>query len=152
MIGKGGKYISEEDALDHVIGYMAFNDGSIRDYQLRTPQWTMGKNFDETGALGPWLVTADELPAGASGLRLQTRVNGRTVQDSNTGDLIFNVAKLVSSLSEGITLAPGDMIATGTPSGVGLSYEPPLLLGDGDVCEVEIEGLGILRNPVVAEV
>lgn len=151
VIGKGGRAIPEADALSHVAGYSVFNDASVRDYQLRTPQWTIGKNFDGTGAFGPAFVTADELPAGAAGLRLQTRLNGRVLQDASTSDLVFSVARLVSLISAAMTLEPGDIIVTGTPAGVGLGHKPPLFMKEGDVCEVEIEGIGLLRNPVVKE-
>jgi acylpyruvate hydrolase len=151
VIGRGGRYIAKDDALAHVIAYSAFNDGSIRDYQMKTAQWTVGKNFDGTGAFGPHLVTADELPAGATGLRLQTRLNGQIVQDASTADLIFDVATLVSTLSEAFTLQRGDIIVTGTPSGVGFARKPPLFMKAGDVCEIEIEGVGTLVNPVVDE-
>ena len=151
VIGKGGRRIAKDKALDHVVAYSIFNDGSIRDFQHRTPQWTVGKNFDGTGAFGPSLVSADELPAGAAGLRLQTRLNGRVVQEASTSDLVFDVATLVSVLSEAMTLNPGDVIVTGTPAGVGAARKPPLFMKAGDVCEVEIEGLGILRNPIVDE-
>ncbi|MCB1882842.1 MAG: fumarylacetoacetate hydrolase family protein [Geminicoccaceae bacterium] len=149
VIGVGGRNISEDEALDHVAGYSIFNDGSIRDYQFKSPQWTMGKNFDDTGPFGPCFVTADALPPGCKGLQLETRLNGRTVQSANIDDMVFSVARLVSILSEALTLAPGDVIVTGTPSGVGLARKPQLFMKDGDVCEVEIEGLGILRNPIV---
>jgi 2-keto-4-pentenoate hydratase/2-oxohepta-3-ene-1,7-dioic acid hydratase in catechol pathway len=148
IIGKGGRDIPKETALDHVIGYSLFNDGSVRDYQLRTPQWTVGKNFDGTGAFGPYIMTADELPRGCAGLRLQCRLNGRTLQDASTSDLIFDVATLIAELSEAFALAPGDMIVTGTPDGVGLSHKPPIFMKAGDVCEVELEGFGVLRNPI----
>jgi 2-keto-4-pentenoate hydratase/2-oxohepta-3-ene-1,7-dioic acid hydratase in catechol pathway len=151
VIGKGGRRIAKDKALDHVVAYSIFNDGSIRDFQHRTPQWTVGKNFDGTGAFGPSLVSADELPAGAAGLRLQTRLNGRVVQEASTSDLVFDVATLVSVLSEAMTLNPGDVIVTGTPAGVGAARKPPLFMKAGDVCEVEIEGLGVLRNPIVDE-
>lgn len=151
VIGKMGRHISEQAALDHVVGYSIFNDGSVRDYQRRTPQWTMGKNFDATGAFGPAFVTADELPPGAAGLTLETRLNGAVMQKASTNDLVFNVAKLVSLISVGITLKPGDLIVTGTPSGVGAARKPPVFMKPGDICEVEIEGLGVLRNPVVQE-
>jgi 2-keto-4-pentenoate hydratase/2-oxohepta-3-ene-1,7-dioic acid hydratase in catechol pathway len=151
VIGRGGRYITKDDALAHVIAYSVFNDGSIRDYQMKTAQWTVGKNFDGTGAFGPHLVTADELPAGATGLRLQTRLNGQIVQDASTADLIFDVATLVSTLSEAFTLQRGDIIVTGTPSGVGFARKPPLYMKAGDVCEIEIEGIGTLVNPVVDE-
>jgi len=151
VLGKGGKAISEADALGHVAGYSAFNDASIRDYQLRTPQWTAGKNFDDTGAFGPWLVTPDELPAGAAGLKIECRVNGNVMQSSNTGNLIFNVAQTISLLSSFMTLEAGDVLVMGTPGGVGVARNPQVWMKAGDVCEVEIEGIGVLRNPIVAE-
>jgi len=149
VIGRGGRDIPEARALEHVIAYSLFNDASVRDYQFKAPQWTVGKNFDGTGAFGPYLVTADELPPGCQGLRLQTRLNGDLVQSASTDDLVFDVATLVSVLSEAFTLEPGDVIVTGTPSGVGLARKPPLWMKPGDVCEVELEGIGVLRNPVV---
>jgi acylpyruvate hydrolase len=152
VIGKAGRHISREHALDHVAGYSIFNDGSVRDIQLRTSQWTLGKNFDQTGAFGPSFVTADSLPAGAHGLRLVTRLNGTIVQDASTEDLIFDVATLVAEISLAVTLKPGDMIVTGTPSGVGMARSPQLFMKHGDVCEVEVDGIGTLRNPVVDEV
>lgn len=151
VIGKSGRAISEADALDHVAGYSIFNDGSIRDFQLRTPQWTIGKNFDGTGGFGPVFVTADELPAGGAGLRLETRLNGEVMQSASTDDLIFDVRRLVALISTGMTLEAGDLIVTGTPSGVGAARKPPVFMKAGDVCEVEIERIGTLRNPVVAE-
>jgi acylpyruvate hydrolase len=151
VIGKGGRNISEASALDHVFGYTIFNDVSVRDFQRKTSQWTPGKNFDGTGPLGPWVVTADELPRGASGLRIQTRVNGKTMQDSNTSDMIFSTARIVALLSEFMTLEPGDLIATGTPSGVAHARKPPAWMKAGDMVEVEIEGIGVLSNPVVDE-
>lgn len=151
VVGKRGREISEEVALDHVCGYSIFNDGSIRDYQFQTTQWTVGKNFDRTGAFGPIFVTADELPVGASGLRIMTTLNGDVVQDANTSDLIFDVRRLVSHLSVGMALEPGDIIVTGTPSGVGMARSPALFMQPGDVCEISIEGIGTLRNSVVAE-
>lgn len=149
VIGRGGHYIAKENALDHVAGYSLFNDGSIRDHQFRSNQWMMGKNFDASGSFGPEFVSADELPPGANGLRLQCRLNGVVVQDTNTRDMIFDVATLVAACSEAMALAPGDIIITGTPSGVGLARTPPLWMKVGDVCEVEVEGVGILSNPVV---
>lgn len=151
VIGKGGRAIPEAEALSHVAGYSVFNDASVRDYQLRTPQWTIGKNFDGTGAFGPAFVTADELPEGAAGLRIQTRLNGRVLQDASTDDLVFTVARLVSLISAAMTLEPGDIIVTGTPAGVGLGHKPPIFMKQGDVCEVEIERIGLLRNPVIKE-
>ncbi len=151
VIGRGGRHIAHAQALDHVAGYSVFNDGSIRDIQLRTSQWTLGKNFDGTGAFGPAFVTADALPSGARGLRLVTRLNGIAVQDASTDDLIFDIATLVSELSAAMTLDPGDVIVTGTPSGVGMARSPQLFMKHGDICAVEIEGIGLLRNPVQDE-
>lgn len=128
-----------------------FNDASIRDYQIRTSQWTMGKNFDRTGGFGPDFVSSDEIPPGGKGLRIQTRLNGQVVQDANTSDMVFDVAETIARVSECMTLEPGDLIVTGTPAGVGMARKPPLWMKPGDVCEVEIERLGILRNPIIAE-
>ena len=151
VIGRGGRHIAKADALAHVAGYSVFNDGSIRDYQRRTSQWTVGKNFDATGGFGPYFVTADLLPPGASGLRLETRLNGAVVQQASTADMIFDVASLIERLSEVMTLSAGDVIVTGTPGGVGMARTPPLWMKPGDVCEVEIEGVGLLRNPIAGE-
>ncbi len=152
VIGKPGRHIPHSRALDHVIGYSIFNDASIRDFQTKSPQWTVGKNFDGTGSFGPVFVTADELPAGGKGLRLQTRLNGRIVQDASTDEMIFDVATLISILSEAITLLPGDVIVSGTPSGVGVARKPQLFMKQGDICEVELEGVGILSNGVADDV
>ncbi|MGE0152019.1 MAG: fumarylacetoacetate hydrolase family protein [Reyranellaceae bacterium] len=151
FIGKQGRHIARERALEHVAGYGLFNDGSIRDYQIRTPQWTMGKNFDATGGFGPDFVSADELPPGGKGLRIQTRLNGTVVQDANTSDMVFDVAETIALLSECMTLEPGDLIVTGTPAGVGMARKPPLWMKPGDVCEVEVERIGVLRNPIKQE-
>lgn len=151
VIGRGGRHISKGRALDHVAGYSVFNDVSVRDYQMRTPQWTIGKNFDATGAFGPSFVTADEVPAGAKGLRLTTRLNGQVMQSASTDDLIFDVATLVSTLSEAMTLEAGDVIVTGTPAGVGGMRKPQVFMKPGDVCEVEVEGIGLLRSPIASE-
>jgi 2-keto-4-pentenoate hydratase/2-oxohepta-3-ene-1,7-dioic acid hydratase in catechol pathway len=151
VIGKLGRRISKANALDHVAGYSIFNDGSVRDFQLRSAQWTLGKNFDGTGAFGPVFVTADALPPGARGLKIETRLNGQIMQSASTDDLIFDVATLVADISAGITLEPGDLIVTGTPSGVGAARKPPVFMKSGDVCEVEIEKIGTLRNRVVDE-
>jgi acylpyruvate hydrolase len=151
VIGKGGRHIAEANALDHVIGYSIFNDASVRDYQTKSPQWTVGKNFDSTGAFGPYLVTADELAPGGKGLHIQTRLNGVVVQDASTDSMVFSVARLISILSVAITLSPGDIIVSGTPAGVGMARKPQLFMKHGDVCEVEIEGIGILRNKVEDE-
>jgi 2-keto-4-pentenoate hydratase/2-oxohepta-3-ene-1,7-dioic acid hydratase in catechol pathway len=152
VVGRRGRHIPKERALEFVAGYACFNEASIRDYQFKTPQWAVGKNFDDTGAFGPELVTADELPPGAAGLRIQTRLNGQTVQSSNTGHLLFDVATIIATISECMTFEPGDLIATGTPEGVGLFRKPPLFMKDGDVVQVEIEGIGVLENPVRDEV
>src|ERR1700728_1200202 len=149
VIGKGGKNIPKDRALSHVVGYSIFNDASIRDYQFKSPQWTMGKNFDNTGAFGPALVTSDELPPGCRGLKLVTRLNGEVVQSAMIDDMVFDVATQIALVSEAITLSPGDIFVTGTPSGVGLARKPPLWMKHGDICEVEIDQLGILRNPGV---
>ena len=149
VIGRRARHVSQADALSHVFGYACFNDGSVRDYQRKSTQWTVGKNFDGTGAFGPWIVTADELPPGAHGLRIVCRHNGATMQDGNTDDMIFPVAHTISLLSEAMTLEPGDVIITGTPAGVGYARKPPVFLRAGDVSEVEIEGIGCLRNPVI---
>jgi 2-keto-4-pentenoate hydratase/2-oxohepta-3-ene-1,7-dioic acid hydratase in catechol pathway len=151
VIGKAGRRIGKSDALDHVAGYSIFNDASIRDFQLRTPQWTMGKNFDGTGAFGPVFVTADALPPGARGLKIETRLNGKVMQSASTDDLIFDVATLVALISVGITLEAGDIIVTGTPSGVGAARKPPVFMRAGDVCEIEIEQIGTLTNRIVDE-
>ncbi len=137
-----------DDPLGYVAGYCAFNDGTIRDYQRKTSQWTVGKNFDQTGMFSADLVTPDELPAGAAGLRIVSRVNGATMQDSDTGDLIFDVATLIATLSEAMTLEPGDVIATGTPAGVGYARTPPVFLREGDRIEVEIERIGSVSSRV----
>jgi acylpyruvate hydrolase len=148
VIGKPGRRIPREMALDHVAGYSMFNDATMRDFQLRTPQWTMGKNFDGTGSFGPWLVTPDSVPPGARGLRIQGRLNGRVMQDARTDKLIFGVVELIEAISMAITLEPGDVIITGTPGGVGVARKPPVFMQAGDTFEVEIEGLGVLTNPV----
>ena len=152
IIGKGGRHISEADALDHVFGYTVFNDGSVRDYQRKTHQWTPGKNFDDTGAIGPVVVTPDELPAGASGLKIESRVGDEILQSSNTGNMIWSVAQTIATISEYTTLKPGDHIAMGTPPGVGHAKKPkPRWLMPGEVVEVEIEDIGICASPIIDE-
>lgn len=151
ILKSGGRHISKNDALKHVAGYALFNEGSVRDYQFISPQWTVGKNFDDTGAFGPILVTADELPAGGKGLLLETRVNGKVVQSANTNDMLFDVATIISTLSEAVTLEAGDVIVSGTPAGVGFGMNPKVYLKGGDVVEVSIEGIGKLVNPVIDE-
>ena len=149
VIGKTCRHVSEDEALDYVFGYTIFNDGSIRDYQRKSTQWTAGKNFDGTGPLGPWIVTADEVPPGAKGLGIRSILNGSQVlQNSNTDNLIFDTARLVSIISEVMTLEPGDLIATGTPGGVGYPRKPPIFLKKGDRIAVEIDKIGRLENPV----
>jgi len=150
VIGKAGRSISEQDAFKHVAGYCCFNDGSIRDYQRHTTQFWAGKNFDRSGSMGPYLVTADEV-GDPDALTLITRLNGKEVQSTSTGDLAFKIPEIIAYLSIVTELLPGDVIATGTPSGVGLFREPKLFMKDGDTVEVEITGLGTLRNPVRAE-
>jgi len=151
VIGTAGRHISKERALDHVAGYSICNEGSVRDFQFKSSQWAMGKNFDRSGSFGPEIVTADELPPGAEGLYIRSRLNGKIMQDGDIGDLIFDVATLVSEISVVMTLEPGDIIVTGTHYGVGFVRKPPTLMKAGDVCEIEIEGIGILRNSVVKE-
>ena len=151
VLAKGGKTIAQADALGHVAGYSVFNDASIRDYQMKTPQWTAGKNFDDTGAFGPWLVTPDELPAGAAGLKIECRVDGKVMQSSNTRNLIFDVATTIELLSTFMTLEAGDVLVMGTPGGVGFARKPQVFMTAGQTCEVEIEGVGLLVNPIVAE-
>ena len=152
VIGKRARHVKRKDALDYVFGYACFNDMSVRDYQKRTPQWTIGKNFDRTGALGPVLVSADALPPGAAGLRIQARLNGAVMQDANTRDMIWDVAETIALLSECLTLEPGDVIAMGTPAGVGQSRVPPVWMKQGDTIDIEIEGLGLLSNRIEDEV
>lgn len=151
VIGQPGYRISVESALDHVAGYSVSNDGSIRDWQLASTQWTMGKNFDKSGSIGPEIVTADELPLGARGLRIQTRLNGKVMQDDTTDSMMFDLPTLISYLSQAVKLEVGDLILTGTPSGVGITRKPPILMAEGDLCEVEIEQIGVLRNRIERE-
>jgi 2-keto-4-pentenoate hydratase/2-oxohepta-3-ene-1,7-dioic acid hydratase in catechol pathway len=152
VIGRGGRHIPVDAARDHIAGYLCGNDVSARDWQLRKPggQWLLGKSFDSFAPIGPALVTADEIPD-AGKLQIELRLNGQVMQHSSTSQLLFSVAQLVSYVSDVCTLAPGDLIFTGTPPGVGFARKPPVFLKPGDVVEVEIERIGILRNPVVAE-
>jgi 2-keto-4-pentenoate hydratase/2-oxohepta-3-ene-1,7-dioic acid hydratase in catechol pathway len=152
VIGRTARHVPRAAALEHVAGYAPFNDGSVRDYQLtRGPQWTLGKNFDASGGFGPEIVTAEELPAGGTGLRIVGRLNGEMVQEGTTDDLIFDVAELIHRASEVMTLEAGTVIATGTPPGVGMARDPQLWMQPGDLMEVEIEKIGTLTNPLVAE-
>ena len=145
------RHTRRADALGYVFGYSCFNDMSVRDYQKRTPQWTIGKNFDATGGFGPILVTADELPPGATDLRIQARLNGQVMQDANTRDMIFDVPETIELLADVMTLEPGDVIVMGTPAGVGQARTPPVWMKAGDTIEIEIERIGTLVNPIVAE-
>ncbi|MTH99088.1 fumarylacetoacetate hydrolase family protein [Roseibium sp. RKSG952] len=151
IIGKGGKHITEADALSHIFGYTIFNDGSVREYQRKTHQWTPGKNFDATGPLGPVVVTPDELPEGAEGLKIESRVGQEILQSATTSDMLWSVARTIATVSEFTTLEPGDLIAMGTPPGVGHAKKPQRWLRPGETVEVEIEGIGICASPVIAE-
>jgi acylpyruvate hydrolase len=151
IIGRRGRNISPANALGHVAGYSIFNDATLRDFQFKTPQWTMGKNFEGTGAFGPFFVPAAVLPPGCKGLHLQTRLNRQVVQDALISDLVFDVQTLIVLISEVFTLEAGDLIVTGTPAGVGMAREPQLWMQPGDVCEVEISDLGVLRNPIAKQ-
>ena len=149
VIGRRAKGVKRDQAYDHVLGYACFNDVSARDFQFADKQWQRGKSCDSHGPFGPFIATTDEVKD-PHNLRIALRLNGQTMQDSNTSQLIFGVPELIEWISENITLEPGDVIATGTPPGVGFARKPPLFMKAGDVAEVEIEGLGVLRNPVTA--
>jgi 2-keto-4-pentenoate hydratase/2-oxohepta-3-ene-1,7-dioic acid hydratase in catechol pathway len=151
IIGKRCRHLTEENALDVVAGYSCFNDGSVRDYQRRSTQWTIGKNFDGTGAFGPFFVQASDLPLGAAGLRIRSRLNGKVMQSSNTGKMLFPVDQTLRLLTEAMTLEVGDVIIMGTPAGVGYARKPPVWMVPGDVVEVEIEGIGTLSNPIARD-
>lgn len=152
VIGKTvPRHTKQADALPYVFGYSCFNDMSVRDYQKRTPQWTIGKNFDATGGFGPHLVTADELAPGATGLRIRSLLNGQVMQDANTDDMIFSVAETIALLADVLTLEPGDVIVMGTPAGVGQARTPPVWMKAGDTIVIDIEKVGALSNPIVAE-
>lgn len=150
IIGKPGRYISREDALGHIAGFTCYNDGSVRDYQRHTHQFTPGKNFPDTGAFGPWMMTPDELGP-LDDLRIQTRLNGQVVQDATFAQMIFDIARQIEYCSSFTRLEAGDVIASGTPGGVGAKRTPPLWMKPGDIVEVEIDRLGVLRNPIVDE-
>jgi len=147
IIGKGGRYIAKEDALSHIAGYSCFNEGSARDWQYHTAQVVPGKNFAKTGGFGPWMVTADEIPD-PQVLDISTVLNGQTMQSANTKDMIFDVATVISYVSNISELQPGDVIASGTPSGVGQSREPQVFMQPGDTCEIHIENVGVLVNEI----
>jgi 2-keto-4-pentenoate hydratase/2-oxohepta-3-ene-1,7-dioic acid hydratase in catechol pathway len=150
VIGRRCRHVSRDDALDVIAGYLIVNDVTVRNWQLRTPTWTMGKSFDTHGPIGPWIVTRDELQDPHQ-LPLRTFVNGELRQQSNTKELIFDCFALVEHFSTAFTLEPGDIVATGTPAGVGITMKPPQLLKAGDVVRVEIDGIGVIENPVIAE-
>ena len=151
IIGQKAHHLTPENALSCIAGYSCFNDGSVRDFQRKSSQWTLGKNFDATGGFGPWLVTPDELPPAADGLRIQSRLNGKVMQDGNTKDFLWGVVESLCIISECMTLVPGDVIITGTPAGVGYARTPPVWMAPGDVCEIDIEGVGVLVNTIADE-
>jgi 2-keto-4-pentenoate hydratase/2-oxohepta-3-ene-1,7-dioic acid hydratase in catechol pathway len=152
IIGKRAKHLTMQNATSCIAGYSCGNEGSVREFQRKTTQWDMGKNFDRTGGFGPWLVTADELPDGAKRLKIQSRLNGQVMQSDNTDNMMFPVAETLVYISQGMTLEPGDIVFTGTPSGVGHARKPnPVWMKPGDICEIEIERIGTLRNPIAAE-
>lgn len=152
VVGKSCRHATLDNALEHIAGYTLFNDATLRDYQRFSTQWTIGKNFDGTGAFGPELVTCDELPEGLQGLSLVTRLNGQEMQNGRIDDLVFPVRQLVVMLSECLTLEPGDVVVTGTPAGVGFARKPPVWMKAGDTIEVEVAGLGTLQNSVEDEI
>jgi acylpyruvate hydrolase len=152
VVGKRAKHLTLDNAYSCIAGYSCGNEGSIREYQRKTTQWDMGKNFDRTGGFGPWMLTADELPPGAKGLKIESRLNGQVMQSDNTANMMFPIAETLAYVTQGLTLEPGDIVFTGTPSGVGHARKPnPIWMKPGDTCEIEIEGIGILVNPIEAE-
>jgi len=152
IVGKPAKHLTMANALDCIAGYSCANEGSVREFQRHTTQWGMGKNFDRTGGFGPWMVTADEVPKGGKGLKIASRLNGKTMQSDNTDNMMFPLAETLVYLTKGMTLEPGDVILTGTPSGVGHARKPePVWMKAGDTCEIDIEGIGLLRNPIEDE-
>ncbi|GGX04620.1 5-carboxymethyl-2-hydroxymuconate isomerase [Pigmentiphaga litoralis] len=150
VIGQGGRRISEDDAWSHIAGYACYNDGSLRDWQSATPQWTAGKNFWRTGGFGPWMVTADEIAAGQV-MTLVTRLNGVEMQRTTTDRLIHSIPRQIAFISTFTPLSPGDVIVTGTPGGVGAKRQPPVWMKPGDVVEVDVDAIGVLRNGVRTE-
>lgn len=150
VIGKGGRRIKEEDAWDHIAGYACYNDGSVRDWQVATSQWTPGKNFYKTGGFGPWMVTSDEIAPGQV-MRLQTILNGQVLQDSTTDKMIHSIPRQIAYISTFLPVSPGDVIVTGTPGGVGNKRDPQIFLKPGDVCEIVVDAIGTLRNGVCDE-
>jgi acylpyruvate hydrolase len=149
VIGKRSRFLSPANALESVAGYSCFNDGTLRDYQRKTAQWTIGKNFDETAPFGPWLVPAEELPPGAVGLKIESRLNGKVMQSDNTRNMMFPVIEALCLITEAMTLEIGDVIAMGTPAGVGYARKPPVWMKNGDQIDIEIEKIGVLSNVVV---
>jgi 2-keto-4-pentenoate hydratase/2-oxohepta-3-ene-1,7-dioic acid hydratase in catechol pathway len=147
IIGKAGRRISQKDAWSHIAGYSCYNDGSVRDWQRHTIQWTAGKNFPQTGGFGPWMVTADDIPPGTK-LTLSCRLNGERMQHANTDQMIFKIPKIIEYVSTWATLAPGDVLVTGTPGGVGARRTPPVWMKPGDKVEIEIDKVGILENTI----
>ena len=151
VIGKRAKHLTMDNAYSVIAGWSCFNEGSVREFQRKTTQWDMGKNFDNTGAFGPWMVTADDVAPGGKGLKIQTRLNGQTMQSDNTDNMMFPVAETLVYITQGMTLEPGDIIVTGTPSGVGFARKPPVWMKQGDSCEVDIEQVGVLVSPIADE-
>jgi 2-keto-4-pentenoate hydratase/2-oxohepta-3-ene-1,7-dioic acid hydratase in catechol pathway len=151
VVGKRAKHLTVANAYSCIAGYSCGNEGSVREFQRKTTQWDMGKNFDRTGGFGPFMVTADELPAGGKGLKIATRLNGTTLQSDNTDNMMFPIAETIAYVTQGITLEPGDIVFTGTPSGVGHPRKPPIWMKPGDTCEIDIEGVGVLVNPIAEE-
>jgi len=151
IIGRRARHLTLADAAACIAGYTCCNEGSVRDFQRHTTQWHMGKNFDNSGSVGPWMVTADEVPELGKGLKIESRLNGKVMQSDNTANMMFPVAETLVYITQGITLEPGDMVVTGTPSGVGFAQKPPAFMKQGDTCEIEIEKIGILRNPIEDE-
>jgi 2-keto-4-pentenoate hydratase/2-oxohepta-3-ene-1,7-dioic acid hydratase in catechol pathway len=151
VVGKRARHMTMENALSCIAGYTISNEGSVREFQRHTTQWHMGKNFDKSGSIGPWIVTADELPAGGKGLKIESRINGKVMQSDNTENMMFPLAETIVYATQGMTLEPGDIILTGTPSGVAHARKPPAWMRHGDIAEIEIEGIGVLRNPVEDE-
>ncbi len=152
IVGRRAKHLSMDNAVGCIAGYSIANEGSVREFQRHTTQWGMGKNFDRTGGFGPWMVSADELPPGGKGLKIVSRLNGNIMQSDNTDNMMFPLAETLVYLSKGMTLEPGDIILTGTPSGVGHARKPEAVwMKAGDTVEVEVEGIGVLRNPIEDE-
>ena len=147
IIGKGGRRISQKDAWGHIAGYSCYNDGSVRDWQRHTIQWTAGKNFTQTGGFGPWMVTADDIPPNTK-MTLSCRLNGETMQKATTEQMIFKIPKIIEYCSTWTTLEPGDVLVTGTPGGVGARRNPPVWMKPGDKVEIEIDKVGILENTI----